>query len=297
MNFTLRQLDVFLKVAHYENVTMAANELSMTQSAASTALRELEQRSNTQLFDRVGKRLQLNEQGQSLRPRVEALMAQARELEQNLLQHDEVGELKIGATLTIGNYLAIAIMASFMEEHPKARAELDVENTATIARKVKNFELDIGLIEGELQAKEIEVVPWCADELVCFCSPEHPYALKQALTDDDLLQADWIVREQGSGTRQTFDRAMHGLNSQLRLRLELQHTEGIKRAVEAGLGIGCLSRLTLADAFQRGSLVPLQVPQRNWSRHFYFIHHKEKYLSTGILSWIEHCKRSLTSEM
>lgn len=291
MNFTLRQLDVFLKVAHHENVTLAANELAMTQSAASTALRELEQRSDTQLFDRVGKRLQLNEQGQTLRPKAEALMAQARELAQSLVQHDDVGELKIGATLTIGNYLAIAIMASFMDEHPGARAELDVENTSTIARKVKNFELDIGLIEGELQDKEIEVVPWREDELVCFCSPNHPYAVKQTLTDNELLAAEWVVREQGSGTRQTFDRAMHGLNSQLSLRLELQHTEGIKRAVEAGLGIGCLSQLTLEEAFQRGSLVPLNVPQRNWSRHFYFIHHKEKYLSTGVLSWMEHCKR------
>ena len=100
------------------------------------------------------------------------------------------------------------------------------------------------------------------------------------------------MREKGSGTRQAFDRAMSGILSNLQLRLELQHTEGIKRAVEAGLGIGCLSRITLEDAFKRGSLVPLKAPHRNWTRKFYFILHRQKFLSSGVRSWIEHCQNA-----
>ena len=290
MHFTLKQLQVFLAVANHQNVSHAANELAMSQSAASTALKELEHRFDVSLFDRIGKRLQLNEQGALLRPQAAALISQAEQIESALIHHSDVGELKVGATLTIGNYLAIGIMAGFMQDHPTAQVELKVENTEAIANKVRNFELDIGLIEGELQEADLDVSYWREDKLSLFCSPGHALAKRKKLNDKDLMAADWIVREKGSGTRQAFDRAMSGLLSETNLRLELQHTEGIKRAVGAGLGIGCLSELTLQDAFKRGTLVRLAAPQRNWTRKFYFILHKQKFLSSGVSSWIEHCK-------
>ena len=115
-------------------------------------------------------------------------------------------------------------------------------------------------------------------------------AKRKKLTDSDLVAADWVVRERGSGTRQAFDRAMSGLLSESNLRLELQHTEGIKRAVEAGLGIGCLSELTLQDAFNRGTLVRLTAPQRDWTRKFYFILHKQKFLTLLHLILNQHPK-------
>lgn len=292
MKFTLKQMQVFLAVAAHENVSHAANELAMSQSAASTALKQLEHRFEVSLFDRVGKRLQLNEQGQLIRPKVAALISQASELENMLSLDAEVGDLKVGATLTIGNYLAIGIMTKFMQEHGDAKVQLTVENTAAIVQKVKKFELDIGLIEGELQEPELEASYWRRDELALFCAPSHPLAAKKVLEDSDLISAKWIVREQGSGTRQAFDRAMAGILSNLDLRLELQHTEGIKRAVESGLGIGCLSKLTLEEAFKRGSLVPLSAPGRNWIREFYFILHRQKFLSSGVESWMKHCRET-----
>jgi DNA-binding transcriptional LysR family regulator len=292
MHYTLKQLQVFLAVANHENASKAADELSMSQSAVSTALKELEQRFDLELFDRVGKRLQLNEQGALARPKAASLLAQAEELELSLRKHSDIGELKVGATLTIGNYLAVEIMAKFMKEHDQAKVELVVENTASIASKVQNFELDIGLIEGELQQANFDVRPWRDDELALFCSPDHYLAKKKDLDDLDLMTADWIVRETGSGTRQAFDRAMSGILSGLKLRLELQHTEGIKRAVEAGLGIGCLSKITLEDDFKRGTLVPLMARHRDWTRKFYFILHRQKYLSSGVRSWMEHCQNA-----
>ena len=292
MRFTLKQLQVFLAVASHENVSLAADQLAMSQSAASTALKELEHRFGLRLFDRIGKRLQLNEQGIALRSKAAALIAGAFELENSLIGASDIGELKVGATLTIGNYLAIGIMAAFMKEHPDAKVNLNVENTASIAAKVRNFELDIGLIEGELQEADLDVSYWREDELALFCAPTHPLASHRELQDEDLLSADWIIREQGSGTRQAFDRAMTGILSNLKLRLELQHTEGIKRAVEAGLGIGCLSKITLEEAFKRGSLVPLACPHRNWTRQFYFILRPQKFLSHGVRSWMEHCKNT-----
>jgi DNA-binding transcriptional LysR family regulator len=155
---------------------------------------------------------------------------------------------------------------------------------------VAAFELDVGLIEGELHAPDLEVTTWRQDELVVFCAPEHPLARRRRLSDDDLRAATWILREAGSGTRQTFDRAMHGLLPELRVLLELQHTEAIRRAVEAGLGLGCLSRIALADAFARGTLVPLRVPHRDLTRNFYFILHREKYRSPAIERWLALCR-------
>ncbi|MBW7470252.1 LysR substrate-binding domain-containing protein [Marinobacter sp. F4218] len=292
MKYSFRQLEVFLAAAHFQNITRAAESLAMSQSAASSALKELENQFDIQLFDRVGKRLQLNELGRLYRPKVEAVLAQAKELERAFSKHSEVGALKVGATLTIGNYLAVGVMAQYMNTPTHPRVSLEVANTSTIARRVRDFELDIGLIEGELHSSELEVLPWRGDELVVFCSPSHPLANKTSLNDDDLREATWIMREQGSGTRQSFERGMHGLLSDLNVLLELEHTEAIKRAVETNLGIGCLSEVVLEDAFRRGSLVPLKVPEhRQFDRQFYFILHKQKYRSAGIDAWMELCRK------
>ena len=291
MKYSFRQLEVFLAAAHFQNITRAAESLAMSQSAASSALKELENQFDIQLFDRVGKRLQLNELGRLYRPKAESLLAQATELEQAFSKHSEVGALKVGATLTIGNYLAVGVMAKYMNTPTRPKVSLEVANTSAIARRVRDFELDIGLIEGELQSPELEVIPWREDELTVFCSPSHPLARKQALTDEDLRQAVWIMREPGSGTRQSFERGMHGLLPDLNILLELEHTEAIKRAVEADLGIGCLSKVVLVDAFKRGSLVPLSVPDyRKFDRQFYFILHKQKYRSAGIARWMSLCQ-------
>ncbi|WP_444926364.1 LysR family transcriptional regulator [Microbulbifer sp. TRSA002] len=291
MRYTLRQLEVFLACAHHENVSRAAESLSMSQSAASTALKEFEQQFELRLFERTGKRLRLNELGRQLWPRAEELLERAQELEQTLATHRELGSLKIGATLTIGNYLAASVMARYMEEQPGTQVQLEVANTAAIAERVLNFELDLGLIEGEINHPDLEIIPWRHDELVVFCAPNHPLAKRKRLTDKDLLRATWLTRESGSGTRQTFERAMAGLLPQLHILLELQHTEAIKRAVEAGLGISCLSRVSLADALKRASLVELSVPHRDLHREFYFVLHRQKYRSAGIKRWLELCQQ------
>jgi DNA-binding transcriptional LysR family regulator len=291
MRFTLRQLEVFLAVARSESVSRAAEQLAMSQSAVSSALADLEQQFDLLLFDRIGKRLQLGGLGLSLRPRAEALLEQARALEHGLSNRSEVGALRVGATLTIGNYVAVPLMARFMREHPGARVSLDVANTEEIARKVSNFEIDVGLVEGELQEAELEVTRWCDDELVVFCAPSHPFAKRRALRDDDLRNAAWIVRERGSGTRQAFDLAMHGILPELQIALELQHTEAIKSAVEAGLGVGCVSRIAVEDAFRHGSLVPCKAQHRDFRRQFYFVLHRRKYRSAGVQRWLELCRQ------
>lgn len=288
MRFSLRQLEVFLAVARSESVSQAARELGMSQSAVSGALSDLERQFDIQLFDRIGKRLRLSALGHSLRARSDALHEQALELEQAFARQSDIGELRVGATLTIGNYVAISLMARFMREHPGARITLVVANMVEIARKVANFEIDVGLVEGELHDPDLDVIHWCDDELVVFCAPSHPFA-GRVLGDDDLRDAQWIVREPGSGTRQAFDHAMHGMLSDLQIAFELQHIEGIKTAVESGMGVGCVSRLALEEAFQHGTLVPCQVPGRDFRRQFCFVLHKQKHRSASIQAWLELC--------
>jgi len=290
MRYSLRQLEVFLATAAHQNITRAASELAMSQSAASGSLKDLEQQFAVKLFDRVGRRLQLSELGRQLRPQAENLLARAREFEQALGAQDVVGRLQIGATLTIGNYLAVGMIAQFRRRYPAADIALQVANTETITERVASFELDMGLIEGEFHHRDIETLPWRNDELVVFAAPDHPLAGAGPLDDATLSSLPWIVREPGSGTRQTFERAMHGILKDLTFAMELQHTEAIKRAVEAGLGVGCLSSISLTEAFRRGSLVPLPVPGRDFSRQLYLISHRKKFHSASLRQWMQLCQ-------
>jgi DNA-binding transcriptional LysR family regulator len=289
MRYSLRQLEVFLTVARGESVSRAARELGMSQSAVSGALADLERQFDIQLFDRIGKRLRLSQLGHALRPRCDALHEQALELERAFERQSDIGGLRVGATLTIGNYVAAPLLARFMLEHPGARITLEVANTAEIARKVANFEIDVGLVEGELTDPDLDVIGWCDDELVVFCASNHPLAKRAALDDDDLRGALWVVREPGSGTRQAFEHAMHGILSDLQIALELQHIEAIKSAVETGMGVGCVSRRALAEAFRHGTLAACNVPGRNFRRQFCFVLHKQKHKNAAIQTWLELC--------
>ena len=286
MRYTLRQLEVFLAVARTGSVSRAGTELAMSQSAVSSSLADLERQFDIRLFDRIGKRLRLSELGRSLRSRAEAVWDHAHELDAALANQADTTRLRVGATLTIGNYVAVPLMAQYMREKPGSAVRLDIANTEEIARRVANFEIDVGLIEGELSHSQLEVTAFRDDELAVFSSPSHALAKKRALTDDDLKRASWIVREHGSGTRQAFDRAMTGILPDLHITLELPHTEVIKRAVETGLGLGCVSRLALTDAFRQGSLKPRPVPHRDFRRRFYFVLHRQKHVSAEIRRWL-----------
>src|SRR5438046_2150878 len=171
MRYTLRQLEVFVAVARHESVSRAAQGLAMSQSAASGSLADLERQFKVQLFDRIGKRLQLSQLGRTVRARAEAVLDQAGDFERLLDEGQEVGRLRIGATLTIGNYLAVPLMARFMRENPGAQLSLTVANTEEIARQVQNFEIDVGLIEGDVEHPELEATRWRDDQLVVFCAP------------------------------------------------------------------------------------------------------------------------------
>jgi DNA-binding transcriptional LysR family regulator len=287
MYYTLRQLQIFLAVARHSNVSRAAEELSLSQSAISTALSEFERQYDLQLFDRSGKRVQLNNIGAALRPRAEALLAQAEEFELALKGEQALGSLRIGATQTIANYLLPDLMADFFSKHGDIPLQITQGNTAMICAQVLNFELDVALIEGEWSHPDLQIDNWRDDELVIIASPNHPLAKKSSLSEKDLMSAEWIVREKGSGTRQGFEHAMHGILPSIKIRLELEHSEAIKRAVMQGLGLSCLSRIAVLDQLNVGALKILKVPQRDLKRQFYRVQRRGKYRSATMQQWLD----------
>jgi DNA-binding transcriptional LysR family regulator len=291
MHFSLRQLEVFVAVAQDGTVSAAAQRLAMSQSAASTALGELERQFEVRLFDRIGRSLRLNAVGQDLLPRAVGLLDRAAEIEGALGRHAVFGDLAIGATLTVGNYLATLVVADFLQRHPESHIDLKVHNTTAILDGLLRFELDLGLVEGACHHPELEVETWVADELVVFAAPDHPLAAGGQAPWARLVEEPWILREVGSGTRATFDQAVAGLAGPVRVRLELEHTEAIKRSVEAGLGLGCISRLALRDAFRRGSLAPIECPELRLGRHFSFVWHRQKYRTAGMAAFLDLCRQ------
>lgn len=296
MKFTLRQLEIFVAVAHAGSVSRAAEQLSLSQSAASTALGELERAYDQTLFDRMGKKLVLNDTGHWLLSRALEILDRAAELERQLGTDESIGNLRLGASLTIGNYLATLLVADFLQQHPSSRVQLAVHNSASIIEQVARYELDLGLIEGDMSHPDVVVLPWLKDELVVFAAPNHPLAGKKRVTLAQAFKENWILREPGSGTRSTFERALGEHRSELKVRLELEHTEAIKRAVEAGLGLGCISRLALRDAFRRGSLAPIALPELQLQRQFYMVHQKNKYLTSGIRSLMQHIREGVATD-
>jgi len=291
MRYTLRQLEIFVTVSRLESVSKASELLCLSQSATSTSLGEFERQFGIQLFDRIGKSLSINSAGKKLLPKAIELLDRAKEIESELSGLSGFGNMHIGATLTIGNYLANLLVSKFLQTYPESTIKLQVNNTKTIIQKIVNHELDLGMIEGDCNHPDLEIHRWIADELVIFCSPSHPLVQEKKITINKILKYEWILREKGSGTRETFDKVFSENIKDMKIRLELEHTEAIKRAVESGIGVGCISRLALKDAFRRGSLVPLHVENIKLNRFFYFLWPKNKYQTNGMNEFLTLCRK------
>jgi len=290
LHFTLRQLEVFLAIAQHRTTAAAALELSLSQSAVSSSLQTLENAYEMRLFDRVGKRLELNALGRHLRASAESLLAHARELEADMSGHENIGDLRIGASYTIANHLAIDYIAAWLEQYPNARIDISTGNSPEVIAQLLNYEIDVGLIENEINHADLELRPWMDDELVVFCSPEHALAQRQRLSTHDMLAVNWILRERDSGARQRFDQVFAPLLAELNVYLEFPHNEPIRRAVERGLGIGCLSEKVLQPYFDNGSLIPLTLESRyRMQRTFFICTRREPYRQPLLDAFVHLC--------
>ncbi|MCS2149905.1 DNA-binding transcriptional regulator YeiE [Scandinavium manionii] len=286
MHITLRQLEVFAEVLKSGSTTQASQMLSLSQSAVSAALTDLEGQLGVQLFDRVGKRLVVNEHGRLLYPRALATLEQATEIEQ--LFREDNGAIRVFASSTIGNYILPEIIARYRRDFPSLPLELSVGNSQDVINAVSDFRVDIGLIEGPCHAAEIIAEPWLEDELVVFAAPGSAL-LTGEVTLARLAEAPWILRERGSGTREIVDYLLLSHLPEFHLGMELGNSEAIKHAVRHGLGISCLSRRVIAEQLDSGTLVELPVPLPRLTRKLWRIHHRQKHLSNALRRFLRYC--------
>jgi DNA-binding transcriptional LysR family regulator len=287
---SLRQIELFVATAQKSSVTQAAAAVGITQSAASMALAEFEGQLGTRLFDRIGKRLVLNEDGRILYPKAVELMERAHEMEAQFRQGGRGVDLRLGASSTIGNYLLPQLIGEFRAGRPGSRIELEVGNTKKVIDAVLHFEIDVGFVEGPCLSPEIEAIFWRPDELAICAAPGHPLARAGAADAAALREADWILRERGSGTREVVEQMLMSQLGGIRLAMELGGTEAIKRAVESGMGISCLPRIALTGAVERGNLVSIPTPFLHLTRAFHILLHRQKYRTEGIDSLLRLCQ-------
>ena len=296
MRMTLRQLAVFVAIAQEGTVTRASEAVRLTQSAASMALSDLESGIESPLFDRQGKRLHLNDLGRYLLPQALEILGRAEAFEQAARGELQAVDIRLGSTLTISDYIMPDLIAGFILKKPDAQLNLQVGNTRQIIEAVSQFQLDLGLIEGSCNVPHLQAVPWRTDELAVFTSPSHPLAQKQQqapLTLEDFKNTEWIVREEGSGTREVFDNIVLNDFPDAKLRLTLGHNEAILKVVAGGIGVGCVSRLAVEPMITTGQLVILNTPFWMLVRPFFLIVHRQKYQGPGMKSFMEYCQNSV----
>jgi DNA-binding transcriptional LysR family regulator len=269
MNLSLRQLRLFEATVRLGRLRLAADEQAISQSAASQALKELERVLGYRVLERVGRELMLTDAGQQILPRVRQILS----LSDSLTRPDSrriAGTLRLAASVTIASYLLPTMIARYRRQHPEADARLEITNTDGVLRRLEKGQAQLGMIEGPALHPRLDIIPWRSDRLAVFCSPGHPLAGQGPLDARALTDQDWIVREAGSGTRAVLEAALQAQGVRPRIALELTRHEAIKQSVRAGLGIGCLSTLTIADEVATGHLVTLDTPL-NLTRQFSWV--------------------------
>ena len=297
MRVTLRQLHIFTAVADTGSTTAGGLQVALSQSATSGALNELEALLGAKLFDRVGKRLVLNDTGRALLPQARALLDGAQSIENQfgIGDRSEPGiatRLRIGASTTIGNYLLPALMASHLRASPATGIDVTIGNTGDIAAAVARLEVDVGLIEGPCHEPELRARPWLEDEMVIVCAPSHALVrdvLSARIGLKALRQQRWLLREPGSGTREAVEHALLSHLHQGAHPMQLGSTEAIKQAATVGLGLTCLSLCAVQDLLTLERLVRVNTTLPRLTRRFYLIQHRQKQFSASLERFVAHC--------
>lgn len=290
LRLTLRQLEVFAAIARGGTTRAAADEISRSQSAASNALSELESVLRVQLFDRVGKKLVINENGRSLLARAAGVLEQAAEIE-SLFATAHAAPLRLAASYTIGEYLLPGLIAQWKAEHPASHVLLKIANTHDVFDAVASFDADIGFIEGSHSHPELTVRRWRTDQMVIIAAAGHPMAARK-VSARQLDTATWVLREPGSGTREAADRWLIPHLNAMDVALELGSNEAVKRSVAAGLGLGCISRLAVQDAIDQRWLVELSTTLPDMHRTLSIVLHRAKHLGATADGFLRHCTQS-----
>ncbi|KXF81220.1 LysR substrate-binding domain-containing protein [Enterovibrio coralii] len=272
MRYSLKQLAVFDAVADSGSVSQAAEMLSLTQSATSMSLSQLEKMLGRPLFERKGKRLILTHWGSWLRPKAKRLLRDAKQIETGFYdQHLLSGEIRLGASQTPAEHLIPDLISIIDNDFPEIRISLGVQSTSSVISGVLDYRYDLGIIEGRVDDNRLHQEPWCTDHLMIVSSAHHPFAKRERVSMAQLEQAKWVLREHGSGTRTAFESAIYDHIADLDVWREYEHIPVIRRMVANGPYLTCLPYLDVERYIEAGKLVALNVPELNIARSLSFV--------------------------
>lgn len=275
MKFTLRQLEIFLEVVRDQQLISAAEKMGISQGAVSMAIKALETAFGKPLFERIGKKLVPNEFGRRFAADVAEPFHRMQAIQQGILAGEGSGEIAVGASSTLADYILPATACRFMEAHPDTKVALSMGNTQEIIDLVLTGKVDVGYVEGEVREARLHVETIGVDELVVVTGDQ---ALAKAgeRKIDALLAKRWVLREPGSGTREIFLARLGNQAQKLNIVMELGHIEAIKRTLEYPDYVSCLSRICVREKLERQKLYEIPVTGMRFHRNFYKIRRAEK---------------------
>lgn len=284
---TLKELNFFYKLCENPQVTQVANELNISQSAISLAIKSLENSLNEKLFDRIGKKLILNEKGKFFKEKTFSHYIMLLDA-QNIFQENKLaGNIKIASSKTISNYIMPNIYFDFLSKYSDVKLDILTLNSSKIIDMILKSQLDIGLIEVDTQNASLIKEKLGNDELIVVTSDEE----HEKIAFIDNIYKKWILRELGSGTREIFINQLGEIAKELDIFLELQDFEEIKSIVLNNKNtVTALSKVVVKKELKEEKLFEIKLKNIELKREFYLIYHKDKSKNLLFETFIEFIK-------
>ncbi len=284
---TLKELSFFYKLCENPQVTQVSQELNISQSAISLAIKSLESSLNEQLFDRIGKKLILNEKGKYFKEKTLYHYLALKDA-QNIFQENKLaGNIKIAASKTISNYIMPNIYYDFLSKYNEVKLDILTINSSKIIDKILKSQLDIGLIEVDTQNSSLIKEKLCDDELIVVSSDEN-YPNEAFI---DAIKKRWILRETGSGTREIFINHLGEIAKDLDIFMQLQDFEEIKTIVLNNPNtVTAISKVIVQKELEEKKLFQIKLKNIELKREFYLVYHKEKSKNLLFETFVEFIK-------
>ncbi|MDM5331628.1 LysR family transcriptional regulator [Neobacillus sp. CF12] len=291
-------LSVFISVADKRNFSRAAEELHMTQPAVSQQIQLLEKYIGAKLLLRTNKSVKLTKAGEIVYLHAKEITGLYKRMSElvNELHNEPTGLLKIGASYTFGEYVLPHILAKLKIQFQNIVPSVQIGNTRDIAKAIISHEIDVGIVEGEISNTNIYIKTISTDQMYIVAGGKYPIYHNKEVTRRQVEQENWIVREEGSGTRDATEKLFQSLEIRPPKLMEFGSTQLIKEAVEAGLGISYLSELTVKKERLLGTIQLLNVKGTPIRRNFSVITESPELHTKSMNLFIELIENYLTNQ-
>jgi DNA-binding transcriptional LysR family regulator len=285
-HFTLRQLQVFEKVANHLNYSRAAEQLYLSQPAVSMQIKQLEEHIGLPLFEQMGKKIFLTEAGRELHHYARSIAQQLAEMEAVFEEMKGLGRGKLTlSVVNTANYFTPQLLARFCERHPNINVILQVANRDAVLKQLADNSTDLAIMGQPPDGLDISAELFLDNPLVVIAPPGHPLAKLKHVKFARLAEETFLSREQGSGTRSAMERIFAQHKIQPHISMEMETNEAIKQAVQAGMGLGILSLHSIDLELETKRLAMLNVEHFPLLRHWFVAHRSNKRLSGAALAF------------